>query len=84
MSGGARIGKTYLNTQAQAAYQKAMGCMVSRTGGGASGTMSNWTPRRVSWPEEARQREAVANRANDLALNNAQGQPVGQALQNCK
>lgn len=73
MSGGARIGKTYLNTHAQAAYQKAMGSMVSRTAGCATGTMSNWSPRRLSWPEEARQREAIANRANDLALNNAHG-----------
>lgn len=71
MSHGARIGRTYLNTRAQSAYHKAMGCMVSRTGGGSMGTMSNWSPRRVTWPEEARQREAVATRANDLALNNA-------------
>jgi len=68
---GARIGRTYLNPRAQSAYQKAMGCMVSRAGGGSMGTMSNWSPRRVTWPEEARQREAVATRANDLALNNA-------------
>lgn len=71
MSHGARIGKTYLNSRAQAAYQKSMGCMVSRTGGGAGGALSNWSPRRITWPEEARQREAIANRANDLALNNA-------------
>jgi lambda family phage portal protein len=35
--------------------------------------MSNWTPRRVSWPEEGRQREAIVNRANDIAANNAHG-----------
>lgn len=70
MSNGARIGRTYLNPRAQAAYHKSMGNMISRAGGSSAGTMSNWAPRRVTWPEESRQRESITNRANDLALNN--------------
>lgn len=42
---------------------------ISRAGAGQSGTLSNWYPRRLSRPEEGRQRERLVDRANDLALN---------------
>jgi lambda family phage portal protein len=50
-----------------------MASVINRSGGGSLGTMSNWSPRRLSWPEEGRQREAIVNRANDIAANNAHG-----------
>ncbi len=56
-----------------AAMQKAVGGgrapAISRTGGTGSGSMANWTPRRVSFREEGRQREALVDRANDLVAN---------------
>lgn len=59
-----KIGRSYSAPQAS---------VINRTGGGSLGTMSNWSPRRLSWPEEGRQREQIVNRANDIAANNAHG-----------
>jgi lambda family phage portal protein len=42
---------------------------ISRTGGTFTGPLSNWAPRRTTFREEGKQREAIANRANDLAAN---------------
>ncbi|MCK4620711.1 MAG: phage portal protein [Desulfuromonadales bacterium] len=42
---------------------------ISRTGGGYTGAMGNWTPRRINYREEGRQRELLANRAADLVAN---------------
>lgn len=71
---GAIVGKSYLSPRAQAAvFNKMQAAAIHRTGGGASGTLSNWSPRRLTWPEEGRQRERIADRANDIAANNAHG-----------
>lgn len=59
-----RIGRSYAAPSA---------AVISRSGGGSLGTMSNWTPRRLTWPEEGRQREQIVNRANDIAANDAHG-----------
>lgn len=59
-----KIGKSYLSPSAST---------ISRAGGGYLGTMSNWVPRRLTWPEEGRQREQIVNRSNDIAANNAHG-----------
>ena len=42
---------------------------ISRTGGGFSGNMGNWSPRRIGYSEEGNQRERLADRANDLVAN---------------
>ncbi|MGD9947529.1 MAG: phage portal protein [Desulfobulbus sp.] len=42
---------------------------ISRSGGTMAGIMANWAPQRISWREEGRQRERVADRANDLVSN---------------
>ena len=44
--------------------------VISRSGGGytAPGT-GNWSPRRINYSEEGRQRELLANRAADLVAN---------------
>lgn len=42
---------------------------IARTGGATSGPLANWSPRRVNFREEGRQREAIADRANDLVAN---------------
>jgi len=60
--------------QANALHKNAMiggGRMpgFSRTGGTASGAMSNWSPRRVGYREESRQREALVARSQDLVFN---------------
>lgn len=74
MSAGCRIRKTYPSPNAQASMAPSM-CAGSftRTGAGVGGTLSNWSPRRLSWSEEGRQRERIAERANDIAANNAHG-----------
>jgi len=43
--------------------------VISRSGGSMSGSMSNWSPRRISYREEGVQRERLANRADDLYAN---------------
>ncbi len=58
------VGKSYYSPQA---------AVISRLGAGGLGTMSNWSPRRLSWTEEGRQREKIVDRANDIAANNAHG-----------
>ena len=56
------------------------GAMISRTGGTHSGALANWTPMRVSWREEGRQREAIADRANDLVANDAHACSLIEAI----
>ena len=69
-----RIARTYSASRAQEIARPAKSAAaIGRTGGGASGTLSNWSPRRLTWPEEGRQREKIADRANDIAANNAHG-----------
>jgi lambda family phage portal protein len=71
---GCRIGRSYLSPHAQQiALPKMQGSSFHRTAGGASGTLSNWSPRRLTWIEEGRQRERIVERANDIAANNAHG-----------
>lgn len=43
--------------------------MISREGGRFTGSMSNWNPRHISYPEEGRQREVLTKRTNDLVAN---------------
>jgi lambda family phage portal protein len=49
---------------------------VSRAGAGTLGTMSNWTPRRLSWREESSQREKIVLRSTDIAVNDAHGSAI--------
>ncbi|MFK5926966.1 MAG: phage portal protein [Desulfuromusa sp.] len=42
---------------------------ISRTGGSYVGAMNGWTPRRISYREEGRQRNLLADRASDLVVN---------------
>jgi len=58
------VGKSYYSPQA---------AVMSRIGAGSLGTLSNWSPRRLSWTEEGRQREKLVDRANDIASNSAHG-----------
>lgn len=69
---GCRVGRSYLSPRAQAfALPRTQAAAIGRTGGGSFGTFSNWSPRRLSWTEESRQRERMVERTNDLAANNA-------------
>lgn len=54
-------------------YQSSQAAVMSRVGAGSMGTLSNWSPRRLSWAEEGRQREKIVDRANDIAANSAHG-----------
>jgi len=73
-SPGCRIRRSYLSPRAQAAMLPGMqGSAFTRTAGSAGGTFSNWSPRRLTWTEEGRQRERIVERANDIAANNAHG-----------
>jgi lambda family phage portal protein len=42
---------------------------ISRKGGTYAGEMAGWTPRRINYREESRQRDLLANRAADLVAN---------------
>ena len=75
MSNGCRIGRSLpsvARTQ-NITTPKRNAAVIGRTGGGAHGTMSNYNPQRLNWREESRQREKIADRANDIAANNAHG-----------
>lgn len=65
------IGKSFYSPQAAA---------ISRVGAGSMGTMSNWSPRRLTWIEEGRQRERIVDRANDIAANNAHGASLIESI----
>lgn len=54
-------------------YPTPRAAVMSRIGAGSQGTLSNWSPRRINWTEEGRQREKIVDRANDIAANNAHG-----------
>jgi lambda family phage portal protein len=66
MSSGCRVGRTYA---APLGLPKISASSISRSGAGNSGGLATWTPRRVTWREEGRQREAIADRSNDLVAN---------------
>lgn len=70
---GCRVGNSYPIMREHAAT-------VSRAGSSTLGTMSNWTPRRLSWMEEANQREKVVIRATDIALNDAHGASIVDSI----
>lgn len=70
---GCRVGRSYPSSAAEA-HKNAparQAALISRTGAGGGGTLSNWSPRRLTWAEEGRQRHTLADRANDLAANHA-------------
>jgi len=64
-----RAAKRQANVSRQALLGGGRAPMISRSGGTATGNMSNWSPRRITYREEGRQREALADRANDLVAN---------------
>lgn len=70
---GCRVGKSYPRPQVQAAA-------ISRSGGGSSGALASWSPRRVTWREEGRQREVIADRANDLVANDPHACSLVEAI----
>ncbi|NLC71277.1 MAG: phage portal protein [Desulfuromonadaceae bacterium] len=67
----ARIGRSYPSplAAAQASVTGGRVASISRKGGRFTGPLANWHPRRVNYAEEGRQREILAARANDLAVN---------------
>ena len=73
-----RIGRTMPSAHYTAPQQQA--ATVSRAAAGGLGTMSNWSPRRLSWREEGNQREKVALRATDIACNDAHGASIVDSI----
>lgn len=69
-----KIGRSYPSAAYHGLDMKA--ATVSRAGSAMLGTMSNWSPRRLSWREEASQREKVVLRATDIAVNDAHGASI--------
>lgn len=53
---------------------------ISRAGGGFGGALSNWSPRRINYREEGRQREVLADRANDLVANDPHACSLVEAI----
>jgi lambda family phage portal protein len=53
---------------------------ISRTGGRFTGSMTNWSPRRINYPEEGRQREVLINRTNDLVANDPHACSLVEAI----
>lgn len=73
-----RIGRSYPAAVSPVPAQNAL--TVSRSAAGFTGTMSNWTPRRLSWREESTQREKVALRSTDITLNDAHGASIVDSI----
>lgn len=73
-----RIGRSFPSAHYNAPSLQA--ATISRAAAGALGTMSNWTPRRLSWREEATQREKVALRSTDITLNDAHGASIVDSI----
>lgn len=73
-----RIGRSYPAPSLAGLDMRA--ATVSRVAAGALGTMSNWTPRCLSWREEGSQREKVALRATDIAVNDAHGASIVDSI----
>ncbi|HBG07675.1 MAG: phage portal protein [Geobacteraceae bacterium GWC2_58_44] len=69
-----RIGRSYPSAAYHAPEMQAL--TVSRDASRMIGTMSNWSPRRLSWREESNQREKVVLRATDIAVNDAHGSSI--------
>lgn len=69
-----KIGRSYPSVYTSGLDMQAL--TVSRAGSSMLGTMSNWSPRRLSWREEASQREKVVLRATDIAVNDAHGASI--------
>lgn len=65
-----------LRSMKRAANLQEQALSVARSAAGSMGTMSNWSPRRLSWREEGSQRERVALRATDIAVNDAHGASI--------
>lgn len=61
--------KRAANRAANAAIRGGSAPLISRSGGGYSGSMGNWSPRRINYREEGSQRELLAKRSADLAAN---------------
>lgn len=53
---------------------------ISRTGGTFAGPLANWVPRRITRREEGLQREAIADRANDLVANDPHACSLVEAI----
>ena len=67
---GCRIGRSYPAARYHGTHVPAVkAAAIRRSAGGYHGTLSNWGPTRMSWPEEGRNRETAVDRANDLAAN---------------
>jgi len=78
MNNSCRIGRTYPSASYSGLAMEA--ATVSRSAATAIGTMSNWTPRRLSWREEGSQREKVALRSTDIAVNDAHGASIIESI----
>lgn len=73
-----RIGRSY--PSANHTLPQMQAATVSRASAGALGTMSNWSPRRLSWREESNQREKVVLRATDITVNDAHGASIVDSI----
>jgi lambda family phage portal protein len=69
-----RIGRSY--PAANHTLPQMQAATVARASAGSLGTMSNWSPRRLSWREESNQREKVVLRATDITVNDAHGASI--------
>lgn len=78
MNRSCRIGRSY--PSARSGLSKMQAATVSRAASGNLGTMSNWAPRRLSWQEEASQREKVVLRSTDIAVNDAHGASIVDSI----
>jgi lambda family phage portal protein len=70
----ARIGRSYPSGAYSLPEMQA--ATVSRAAAGSLGTMSNWTPRPLSWREEETQHRKVMLRSTDIAVNDAHGASI--------
>lgn len=73
-----RIGRSYPSADYHVPREQA--ATVSRAAAGSMGTMSNWLPRRLSWREEGNQREKIALRSTDIAVNDAHGASIVDSI----
>jgi len=78
MNTGCSIGRSF--PAANSTIPQMQAATVSRAAAGALGTMSNWSPRRLSWREESNQREKVVLRATDITVNDAHGASIVDSI----
>jgi lambda family phage portal protein len=72
--------KRAANRAANASIAGGRAPLISRSGGGHTGSLGNWNPRRINYREEGSQRELLAKRSADLVANDPHACSIIEAI----